>query len=66
MQILKLTPGALAEWKKPHPCGGKVLKILRVGSVCRVACVKCGREVEVDRVKLEAAIRRLLPPENEE
>lgn len=63
MQILKLVPGGLAEWKKPHPCGGKMLKILRVGSVCRVACVKCGREVEVDRVKLETAIRRLLPGE---
>ncbi len=64
MQILKLVPGSLAEWKKPHPCGGKTLKILRVGSVCRIACVKCGREVETDRVKLENAIRRLLVPEN--
>lgn len=63
MQILKLVPGTLAEWKKPHPCGGKILKILRVGSVCRVGCVGCGREIEVDRVKLEAAIRRLLPQE---
>ena len=55
--------GDIVKLKKPHPCGGKTLKILRVGSVCRVACVKCGREVEVDRVKLETAIRRLLPGE---
>lgn len=66
MQILKLVPGALAEWKKPHPCGGKTLKILRVGSVCRVVCVNCGHEMEVDRVKLENSIRHLLAGEKKQ
>lgn len=61
MAILKLTPDSLAELKKPHPCGGKIFRIVRVGSLCRIICVTCGRDMEIDRVKLENAIRRILP-----
>lgn len=59
MAILKLMPGSRAELKKPHPCGGKTFRILRVGSVCRIVCDTCGRDMEIDRVKLESAIRKL-------
>lgn len=61
MAILKLVPDSLAELKKPHPCGGKLFRILRVGSICRIVCTTCGRDMEIDRVKLESAIRQLLP-----
>ncbi len=63
MQILKLTAGDRLELKKPHPCGGSVFRLVRVGGVCRVVCEKCGRDTEVDRIKLERAVRRILPPE---
>ena len=45
MQILKLTAGDRLELKKPHPCGGSVFRLVRVGGVCRVVCEKCGRKM---------------------
>ena len=64
MQIIKLSPNTTAELKKPHPCGGRHFLILRVGGVCRVRCTTCGRDTEIDRIKLERAIKRILPEEN--
>lgn len=59
MQILKLTPDMVVELKKPHPCGNRQFRILRVGSLCRVLCLSCGRDMEMDRIKLEKAIKSI-------
>lgn len=64
MQILKLVPGQTAELKKKHPCGNALFRIVRIGGLCRIICLSCGRDMEIDRVKLEKAIKRLFPPEN--
>ena len=63
MQIIKLLPQMTVELKKPHPCGNKAFRILRVGSICRVVCLSCGRDMELDRIKLEKAIKRIVPEE---
>ena len=64
MQILKLLPDMQVELKKPHPCGEKRFRILRVGSICRVVCLGCGRDMDLDRIKLERVIKRMEnPPE---
>ena len=60
MQIIKLTPGMVVELKKPHPCGTRNFRILRVGSICRIVCLSCGRDMEIDRIKLEKAIKRIV------
>ena len=65
MQIIKLFPGMTVELKKPHPCGKHEFKILRVGSVCRVVCLGCARDMDIDRLKLEKAIKRTFPAESE-
>lgn len=59
MQILKLQPDMVVEMKKPHPCGTYRFRILRVGSICRVLCIGCGRDMDIDRIKLEKAIKRI-------
>ena len=59
MQILKLTPDMVVELKKPHPCGNRDFRILRVGSLCRVLCLSCGRDMEMDRIKLEKAVKSI-------
>ncbi len=61
MQIIKLFPNMIIELKKPHPCGRKDFKILRVGSVCRVVCLGCGRDMDIDRLKLEKSIKKTNP-----
>ena len=60
MQIIRLAPQMILELKKPHPCGKREFKILRVGSVCRVVCLGCGRDMDLDRVKLEKSIKKVL------
>lgn len=63
MQILKLLPNMSVELKKPHPCKSSIFRIARVGSICRVICVGCGRDMDIDRVRLEKAIKRVLSEE---
>ena len=55
--------GDTLELKKPHPCGEKKVRVMRVGSEVRIICVGCGRDMVLDRVKLERAIRKLIPAE---
>lgn len=62
MQIIKLLPDMVIELKKPHPCSSHDFRILRVGSTCRVVCMGCGRDMEIDRIKLEKAIKRVKIP----
>ena len=66
MQIVKLFPNMVVELKKPHPCGTKNFKILRVGSVCRAVCLGCGRDLDMDRIKLEKSIKKTVTIEENE
>lgn len=65
-RILRLAPGERLEMKKPHPCGGRVFAVLRAGSDVRVLCEQCGRDMVLDRVKLEKAVRRKISEEGSE
>ena len=61
MQIIRMKVGDVLELKKPHPCGEKQFRVMRVGSEVRILCLGCGRDMVLDRVKLERAIRKLSP-----
>ena len=63
-EIIRLAEGDRLEMKKPHPCGSHIFKVLRAGSDVRVLCEGCGRNMLLDRLKLERGIRRKLE-ENE-
>ena len=64
MQIIPLHLDDRLQLKKAHPCGGRIFRILRVGSVVRIVCETCGRDMTVDRIKLEKSVQRIL--ENDE
>lgn len=66
MEIIKFKFGDTVELKKSHPCGSKQFKIMRVGSEMRIVCLGCGRDMNIDRVKLEKATKRIIPCENGE
>ena len=60
MNIIKFKIGDIIELKKPHPCGNKEFKVLRVGSEMRIVCCGCGRDMNIDRLKLEKATKRIV------
>ena len=60
MEIIKFKLNDLIELKKPHPCGTKEFKIIRVGSEMRILCCGCGRDMNIDRLKLEKATKRII------
>ncbi len=60
MQFMRFEVGDIVELKKPHPCGSKEFKILRVGSNMRIVCVGCSRDMTLDRVKLEKAVKKII------
>ncbi len=66
MEIIKFNVGDILELKKPHPCGTKEFLVLRVGSEIRIVCRGCGRDMTIDRIKLEKATKRIIQSENRE
>ena len=54
------------ELKKQHPCGSKVWKILRVGMDIKLRCDGCCHELMLPRSKVEKAIKRILPEEEQD
>lgn len=66
MKIIKYKEGDVVELRKPHPCGSKSFRVLRVGSEMRVLCLGCGRDMTLDRLKLEKATKNVVTSENTE
>ncbi len=62
--IPKISVGDTLELKKPHPCGTKKFTVLRIGSDIRIVCCGCGRDMTLERIKLEKAIKNIIPTED--
>ena len=60
MEIIKFKLGDTIELKKQHPCGDNRFKVMRVGSEMRIVCLKCGRDMNIDRLKLEKATKKVV------
>lgn len=61
MKIIPIHVGNVLELKKPHPCGEKHFKVLRTGSEVHIVCLGCGRDMMLDRLKLEKAVKSVTP-----
>ena len=57
---MELCAGDRLEMKKPHPCGGRVFAVLRVGMDFRLRCETCGREIMLPRSKAEKNIKKII------
>jgi hypothetical protein len=57
--------GDKLQMKKSHPCGGNIFDVLRIGADFRIRCSKCGREVMLERVKVEKNIKKIIREEEE-
>ncbi|MBO5293856.1 MAG: DUF951 domain-containing protein [Clostridia bacterium] len=66
MQIIPLRPNDRIQLKKPHPCGSHLFLVVRVGSEVRVICEGCKRDMTLDRLKLEKAIKKVISKTDEQ
>ena len=66
MEIIKYRVNDIIELKKPHPCGSKQFKVLRVGSDIRIICLGCSRDMTVDLIKLEKSTKKIVNGESNE
>lgn len=63
MKIVRFFAGDTLVMKKPHPCGENKFKVARAGSDVRIICLKCERDVTVERLKLEKNIKQVISAE---
>lgn len=61
MKIIPFRPEDRIVLKKTHPCGNREFRIVRVGEFVRIICLGCGRDMNVERIKLEKAVKEYLP-----
>ena len=59
--VLELQIGERLELRKPHPCGGLVWEVVRLGADIGLVCEGCGRRVLMERRDLERQLKRILP-----
>ncbi len=59
MEFIKFKVNDILELKKPHPCGSKQFRVLRVGSEIRIVCLGCSHDMVIDRIKLEKATKKI-------
>ncbi len=59
--MIKFNQGDVIILKKKHPCGFASFDVLRIGSDIRIKCRGCGRDMTLERVKLEKMIKRVVP-----
>ena len=60
---VKYEVGDIVKLKKPHPCGSREWKIMRVGADLRLECMECGQQVMMARPLVEKSARGLRKPE---
>ena len=59
--VVALAVGDTMKMRKKHTCGSELFTVLRVGSDVRIRCLGCQRDLTLERVKLEKAIRKGIP-----
>lgn len=50
----------IVEMKKPHPCGEKRWKVVRMGADIRIKCMGCDHSVMLPRKVFEKKIKKVL------
>ncbi len=63
---MDLKVGDIVETKKSHPCGSNQFEILRVGMDFRIKCMKCEKQIWIERPNLEKRIKKVTHKEGAE
>jgi hypothetical protein len=57
---MSLSVGDTVELKKQHPCGNKEFEIMRSGMDFKIKCIKCEKQLILDRETLEKRIKKII------
>ncbi|MEC9288831.1 MAG: DUF951 domain-containing protein [Chloroflexota bacterium] len=60
---LELKIGDILRMKKPHPCGGSLWIVSRLGADIGMTCQECGRYVLLARSQLVQRLKQVVPPD---
>jgi len=58
--------GDILVLKKPHPCGSKEWRVLKLGADLRLVCLGCGRHIMLPRAEAERRLKKLIKETNQE
>jgi hypothetical protein len=61
--VLELKIGDVLQMKKPHPCGGSLWIVSRLGADIGMNCQECGRYLLLARSQLARRLKQVLPPD---
>lgn len=59
IDITLVNINSLIEFKKPHPCGGKIWKVLRTGIDFKLECTTCNRVIMISRLDVTKRIKKI-------
>ena len=62
--VLELRIGDVLRMKKPHPCGGSLWTVTRLGADIGMSCRECGRYVLLARSQLARRLKQVVPPDS--
>ena len=48
----------ILEFKKNHPCGSKLWKVVKIGVTYKLECVGCKRVILIDRIELPKRVKK--------
>lgn len=51
---------SIVEMKKPHACGEKHFKVIRLGADIRIKCEGCGRSVMIPRQDFNKKLKKMI------
>lgn len=66
IDITHVKVDSLIEFKKVHPCGGKVWKVLRIGIDFKLECITCNRIIMISRLDVSKRIKKIIEQKVEE
>ncbi|MBE2184847.1 MAG: DUF951 domain-containing protein [Anaerolineae bacterium] len=53
-------PGDRVQMRKPHPCGGDLWDVYRIGADIGLRCATCGRQVLLARGAFNKQLKRIV------
>ena len=57
---MEIELGDIVRLRKKHPCGGDEWQVVKLGVDIRIKCLKCQRQVLLERVTFERRVKTLV------